>query len=205
MGDVSKELKKLSKTWSKTEAKQGGGGGNRLPDDEYKLKLLSMEVTKSKNGRLQVASKFKVRRPKELKGKETMTFHGLENENNIAYFKGFCEVIGLELPDDMEELPEALESFVDECEDEFTVKLVTNKGGFQNMTILAIGDNEVASAEEEEEESSEEGSEEEDEDDDDKKKKKKKKKKEEEEEEEEEDDDDKKKKKKKKKKEDDDD
>jgi len=199
MGEVSKELRKLSKTWSKTEAKQGGGG-NRLPDDEYKLKLLSMEVTKSKKGRLQVASKFKVRRPKEAKGKETMTFHGLENENNIAYFKGFCEVIGLELPDDMEELPEALENFVDECEDEFTVKLVTNKGGFQNMTILAVGDNEVATSEEEEEPSGEEGEEGEDDDDD---KKKKKKKKREEEEEEEEDSD--KKKKKKKKKDDDDD
>jgi len=200
MGDVAKELRKLGKTWEKTEAKQGGGG-NRLPDDEYKLKLLSMEVTKSKKGRLQVASKFKVRRPKDAKGKETMTFHGLENENNIAYFKGFCEVIGLELPDDMEELPEALETFVDECEDEFTVKLVTNKGGFQNMTILAVGDNEVATSEEEEESSEEEGGEEEEEDDDSGKKKKKKKKDEDDEEEEE----DRKKKKKKKKKEDDDD
>ena len=187
MSEVSKELKKLSKTWTKTEAKKGGGG-RQTPDGEYVLKLLSMEVTKSKKGRLQVATKFKIRKPKEMKGKETMVFHGIENENNMAYFKGFAEVIGLELPDDMEDLPNALESFVEECEDEITAQLKTNSKGYQNLTILAVGDNEVESSDEdseEVEEESEEGEEneesedsedsenEEDEDDDRKKKKKK--------------------------------
>lgn len=196
MSEVSRELKKLGKTWQKTEAKQGGGG-RQTEDGEYVLKLLSMEVGKSKNGRLQVASKYKIRKPKDMKGKETMTFHGLENENNIAYFKGFAEVIGLELPDDMEDLPDALESFVDEFEDDLTVALKTSTKGFQNMTILAVGDNEVESSS---------SSEEEDDDDDDKKKKKKKKKDDDDDDAEEvEDDDDDKKKKKKKKKEDDDD
>ena len=200
MSEVSKELKKLGKTWQKTEAKQGGGG-SRIEDGEYILKLLSMEVTKSKKGRLQVAIKYKIRKPKEAKGKETMTFHGLENENNIAYFKGLAEVIGLELPDDMEDLPDALESFVDECEDDLTVKFKTNQKGYQNMTILAVGDNAVEQSDGKEEEEGEE------EEEDDKKKKKKKKDGEEEEEEEgeEEEEDDKKKKKKKKKKEDEDD
>lgn len=197
MSEVSKELRKLGKVWQKTEAKQGGGG-NRIEDGEYVLKLLSAEVGHSKKGRLQVAIKYKIRRPKDMKGKETMTFHGLENENNIAYFKGLAEVIGLELPDEMEDLPEALENFVDECEDDLTVKFKTNSKGFQNMTILAVGDNEVEQAEGSEEEGSDNGD-----DDDDGKKKKKKKKKDEEEEEEEEDDSDRKKKKKKK--EDDDD
>lgn len=193
MSEVSKELRKLGKVWQKTEAKQGGGG-NRLEDGEYVLKLLSAEVGKSKKGRLQVAIKYKIRKPKDSKGKETMTFHGLENENNIAYFKGLAEVIGLELPDDMEDLPDALESFVDENEDDLTVKFTTNKKGFQNMTILAVGDNEVESSSKDEDEEAEEV----EEDDEDDKKKKKKKKKDEEEEEEEEEEDNKKKKKKKK-------
>lgn len=213
MGDVSKDLKKMSKVWTKTEAKQGGGG-NRLPDGEYKLKLVSMEVTKSKKGRLQVATKFKVRKPKDLKGKETMTFHGLENENNVAYFKGFCEVFGIELPDDMEELPEALEAFVNECEDDLTVKFKTNTGGYQNMTILAVGENEVetATSEDSDDDSdSDSDSDDDDDDDDDDKKKKKKKKKDDDDDDDDsdssdddDDDDDKKKKKKKKKEEDED-
>ena len=204
MSEVSKELKKLGKTWQKTEAKKGGGGGG-IEDGDYVLKILSMEVGKSKKGRLQVAAKYKIRKPKALKGKETMTFHGLVDENSIAYFKGMAEVIGLELPDDMEDLPEALEAFVDECEDELTVKFTTNKKGYQNMTILAVGDTEVESSSKEEADDDDDASD----DDDDKKKKKKKKKDEDEDDDaddasDDDDEDDKKKKKKKKKKEDDD-
>jgi len=181
MADVSKELSKLSKVWSKTEAKQGGGGGNRPEDGEKELELVSMKVAKSKKGRLQVASLFKIRKPKNEKGKEYMTFRGLENENNIAYFKGFAEVIGLELPDDMEDLPEAIESFVDEFEDRLTVKLKT-KGEYQNMTVLAVGDNKVADNDDsgsddsgsDDDDDSDSNSGDDDDDDDDKKKKKKK-------------------------------
>lgn len=170
--EVSKELKSLSKTWQKTEAKQGGGG-NKLEDGEYTFKILSMEVGKSKKGRLQVAIKYKIRKPKESKGKETMTFHGLENENNIAYFKGLAEVIGLELPDDMEDLPEALEAFVEENEDDLTVKMTTNQKGYQNMSILAVGDEAVETASDDADEDDDSSSDDDDEDESDKKKKKK--------------------------------
>lgn len=172
--EVSKELKNLSKTWQKTEAKQGGGG-NKLEDGEYTLKILSMEVGKSKKGRLQVAIKYKIRKPKESKGKETMTFHGLENENNIAYFKGLAEVIGLELPDDMEDLPEALEAFVEENEDDLSVKMTTNQKGYQNMTILAVGDEAVETASEDADDDDDKSSDDDDDEDESEKKDKKKK------------------------------
>jgi len=191
--DVSRDLKKLSKSWAKTEAKQGGGGGG-IPDGEYTLSLKAMEVKHSKNGRLQVVSTFVIQSPKKMKGKDKLVFHGLENENNIAYFKGYAEVIGLELPDDMEDLPDALQSFVDDNEDDITAKFVTNKDGYQNMTIVAVGDNELEDkdkdedgedeeeeesekdedseedGEEEEEEEEEEGEEEEEEEEDEDKK-----------------------------------
>jgi len=160
--DVSKDLKKLSKTWSKTEPKKGGGG-SQLPDGEYVVSLQSMEVKHAKSGRLQVVSAFKIKKPKNMKGKDKLVFHGLENENNIAFFKGFAEVIGLELPDDMEDLPDALQSFVDENEDDFTVKFSTNSGGYQNMSILSVGDQEVVEKEADED-ADEEETESEDED-----------------------------------------
>ena len=177
MSEVSKDLRKLSKTWSNTEAKKGGG--SNVKDGDYVVKITSMEVGKSKAGRLQVAEKFKIVEPKKNKGTEFMAFHGLESENNIAYFKGHCEVLGIELPDDMEELPDVLEAWVEENEgDTFDVKVKT-KDGYQNTTVLGVAgesDGEEDGEEEEEdgEESEEESEEEEDEDEDKKDKKKKK-------------------------------
>lgn len=136
MSEVSKDLRKLSKTWSNTEAKKGGG--SNIKDGDYVVKIISMEVGKSKAGRLQVAEKFKIVEPKKNKGTEFMAFHGLESENNIAYFKGHCEVLGIELPDDMEELPDVLEAWVEENEgDTFDVKVKT-KDGYQNTTVLGV-------------------------------------------------------------------
>lgn len=167
MANVAKELRSLSKTWAKTEAKTGGGG---IADGEYTMKLLSMEVGHSKNNRLQVTEKWKVSSGK-LKGKEVLSFQGLSDEQSIAYFKGRCEVLGIELPDDMEELPDALESFVDENEALFTVKVKTNEKGFQNFFVQGVadedadGENEGENEEENEEEHEEEESSEDDEED----------------------------------------
>ncbi len=155
--DIAKSLKKLSKSWSKTEARTGG---SQVKDGEYTAELVSMTVGTSKNGRLQVAEKFKITSGK-LKGKEITTYHGLENENNIAFFKGHCEVIGVDLPDDMEDLPDALESFVDDNAEEFSIRVKTNDGGYQNITVVGTADSE--SSEDEEEEESEEEEEEENE------------------------------------------
>lgn len=183
--DISKSLKKLSKSWSKTEARTGG---SQVKDGEYTAELVSMTVGTSKNGRLQVAEKFKIASGK-LKGKEITTYHGLENENNIAFFKGHCEVIGVDLPDDMEDLPDALESFVDDNADEFSIRVKTNDGGYQNVTVVGTADEDSSSDEDEEEseDSEEEESEdsEEEEEEEEKSSKKKKKSKDEDEEEEE--------------------
>ena len=165
--DVAKELKKMAKMWSKTEAKQAAGFA-KLPDAEYVCRLIEMTVGRSKKGRLQVASKFKVVKPKDAKGKETMTFHGIENENNIAYFKGYAEVLGLELPDDVEDLPDAVASFMEEFDDNVTVRLKTN-GDYQNLSIVAVGDTKI-----DEDEETEEGEEEETEEEEEEKPKKKK-------------------------------
>jgi len=157
----------MGKLWAKTEAKSGGGY-TRLADGKYVTTLTGMKVGESKKGRLQVGITFKVTKPKESKGKEVMKFYGLDNENNIAYFKGFAEVIGLELPDDVEDLPEAVASFVEDFEDSVTIQLKTN-GDFQNLSLVAVGDakvNEDASEDDESEDEDESESEDESEDED---------------------------------------
>jgi len=163
--DVAKSLKKLSKTWAKTEAKQASGFP-KLEDGKYIVNLKEMKVGMSKKGRLQVATLFKVVKPKEAKGKEKMAFHGLENENNISYFKGFAEVLGLEVPDDIEDLPAAVESFVEDFEDTITIEVKT-KGDFQNVSVIAVGDNKVSEDSESEDDDDSDNDEEKDEEDED--------------------------------------
>lgn len=157
--DIAKSLKKLSKTWSKAEARTGG---SQVKDGEYTAELVSMTIGTSKNGRLQVAEKYKITSGGKMKGKEITTYQGIESEQNIAYFKGHCEVLGVEIPDDMEDLPDALESFVDDNAEEFSIRVKTNDGGYQNVTVVGTADGE-SSEESEESEEEEENEEEENE------------------------------------------
>lgn len=156
--DIAKSLKKLSKTWSKAEARTGG---SQVKDGEYTAELVSMTIGTSKNGRLQVAEKYKITSGGKMKGKEITTYRGIESEQNIAYFKGHCEVLGVEIPDDMEDLPDALESFVDDNAEEFSIRVKTNDGGYQNVTVVGTADGESSEESEEEEENEEEENEEE--------------------------------------------
>ena len=134
--DVAKSLKKLSKTWNKAEARTGG---SQVKDGEYQAELVSMTIGESKKGRLQVAEKFKITSGK-LKGKEITQYHGIDNDNNMSFFKGHCEVLGVEVPEDIEDLPEALESFVEDNGEEFSIRVKTNDGGYQNITVLGAAD-----------------------------------------------------------------
>jgi len=135
--DINMDLRKLSKTWSRTEAKAGGGGSG-IKDGDYVAEIVSMDVNNSKKtNRLQVVEKFRIAEGK-YKGKEVSQYHGIESEQNIGFFKGHCEVIGLEVPEDPSDLPNALETFVSENSDMFDVRLKTNDGGYQNVTVLSV-------------------------------------------------------------------
>jgi 3-methyladenine DNA glycosylase AlkD len=133
MPDVSKDLRAISKMWAKTEPRSFGSG---LADDTYRAELVSMTVGKSKKMRLQVESKFRVAKG-EHKGHEVSRYDGIENENNVAFFKGYLEVIGCPISEDSEELKSELEDFVDKNDDLFDITLVT-KNGFQNIQIGGV-------------------------------------------------------------------
>jgi hypothetical protein len=139
--DVAKELSKVAKTWARTEPKKGGEYGG-LDEGTYIVKIIDMKVGTSKSGNLQAVTSVKVKEPKEQKGIEHRIFHRLTDENGIGFFKGFAEVIGLEYPDDIEDLPDALKSFVEDFEDTLTIRVKQN-GEFKNTTIVAVGDTDV--------------------------------------------------------------
>lgn len=133
--DVAKELKNLRKSWEETEP---AGGGSGIPVDDYVAKLAAMELGFSKAGNLQAVVTFKIYDGK-YKGKEVKSFQGLSTDVGISFFKGFCEVVGLEYPEDPTELPEAIDSFMDSF-DELVNIAVVEKDGYVNVRVKGLSE-----------------------------------------------------------------
>lgn len=179
--EIAKSLKTLRSTWKDTEPRTGFV---TVPDNDYLAKLVDMEVTLSKNKRIQVVSTFRIADGKHKKT-EIKKFDGIDSDVSISWFKGYCEVLGLEIPEDLMELPDVLEEFVGDNKDELFRLTLKTKDEYQNITVKGPNIEDLEEEPEEEEEREEE-SEEEEEEEDNKKKKRKEHEEEEEEEEEEE-------------------
>lgn len=130
---IHEELAKLDGTWQQTEARSGGVN---VPDDDYISKLTKMYINKSKKGRLQVCSLYTIA-DGNYEGKEIMRFDGLDNEQSIAFFKGYCETIGLEIPTSMTDLPAALVAFTDGFDGLVNITMKT-KGEYQNLYVKGL-------------------------------------------------------------------
>ena len=179
--EIAKSLRTLRSTWKDTEPRTGFV---TVPDNDYLAKLVDMEVTLSKNKRIQVVSTFRIADGKHKKT-EIKKFDGIDSDVSISWFKGYCEVLGLEIPEDLMELPDVLEEFVGDNKDELFRLTLKTKDEYQNITVKGPNIEDLEEEPEEEEEREEE-SEEEEEEEDNKKKKRKEHEEEEEEEEEEE-------------------
>ena len=110
--EIAKSLKALQSAWKQAEAKTGG---SNLPDNDYLAKIINMEVGVSKKGRVQVITTLKIADGK-FKSQECMKFDGIESDVSMSWFKGYCEVLGIEIPEDIADLPDVLDGFVSESE-----------------------------------------------------------------------------------------
>jgi hypothetical protein len=105
---VDSALEQLDGLWQSTEPKVR----KEIPDGSYASRFLDMKLGISNNsGRSQVTSIFEVLSPEKHEGTKIYKYDGLENENGIAYFKGYAKTIGLVLPTSMPELSKAIEDF----------------------------------------------------------------------------------------------
>ncbi len=155
--DLARELKTLQRKWGNAESRVAG---SPIPDGEYVGKIDSMTINRSKKGegRLQVATKFEIVGGKK-DGTTISRYDGIEDEEQMGYFKGYCEVLGITIPEDLQELPEELDTFVNDCQDLFQLNVAT-KNNFQNINIVGVsedggeegGDGEEAETEDEAEE-----------------------------------------------------
>ena len=132
--DIAKALKKYETSWENAEATRS----SQIPDNDYVAKIVDMEVTFSKSKRLMVVTTFKIADGK-LKGREVKKFDGLETDQNMGYFKGFCEVLGIDIPDSIADLPEVLAEFVDGFKELVNISVKT-KDEFQNVHIKGVSE-----------------------------------------------------------------
>lgn len=130
---IHEELAALDNTWKDTAPAKGG---SNIPDDDYVAKISKMIINKSKKGRLQVVTTFTIF-DGNYTGKEIMRFDGLDNEQSMSFFKAMCETIGLEYPESLVQLPDAIKAFTDSFDGLINITMKT-KGDYQNLYIKGL-------------------------------------------------------------------
>ncbi len=155
VNEVNDTLVNLESAWSESEPKVFAS----IPDGDYLGKLVNMEIGFSKNNRLQVVSEFEIADGK-YKGKTLKKFDGLKDEVNMSFFKGYCEVLGIDIPDNISDLPDVLSNFTDDFNSLVNI-VVKTKDEYTNIYVKGISDyvdedGTAGEAEEEEEEEKEE-------------------------------------------------
>ena len=136
---VAKALRSLEGSWEQSEPKSAGGN---VDDGDYTCKLTEMVIGLSKKKRLQVVTSFEIDDGKN-EGETIMKFDGIDNDVSMSWFKGYCEVLGLEIPEDIGDLPQAIADYLEENNDTlFTLRLKT-KGEYQNIFLQGVLDEEA--------------------------------------------------------------
>ncbi len=137
------KLSKLSAMWKKVVPIVPSF--SNVPDGDYVADIKELKLADSKAGRLQVITTVEII-DGELAGKTVKRFDGVEEETGMGYFKNLCEVIGLDLPDDLRLWQEAMDVFVgDENRiDLYDVTVKTNPGkeggSYSNLYINGVSD-----------------------------------------------------------------
>jgi hypothetical protein len=156
MSKAAKKLSKLAKIWSKTEARTGG----IVPVGTYAVEIKAVKIEDGKNGSPKLHWTFEVA-DGDYEGKKIPKWDNLETDNNLAFVKGAMQALGLEIPDDIEDLEEALQEAVGlSCE----VRVV-EKDEYINVYIQRLLDGDDDEEEEDEDEAESDEAEEDDEDD----------------------------------------
>jgi hypothetical protein len=126
---------------------------SNIPDGDYVGDIKEMLLGEAKNsGRLQVVTTLEVVEG-EFIGKTVKRFDGLDDEQGqgMGYFKHLCEVIGLDLPADLNVWQEHLDAFVgDQTRIDlynFTAKTTKGKEGQEYSNIYVNGISEYTKGE----------------------------------------------------------
>lgn len=129
---VANELMKIRRLWKDVEP----SSGFFIPDGDYVAKLKDIELNLSKNNHLQAVFVFEISEGK-YGSREVRMFNNLDQPVGISIFKANCEVLGIDYPEDVYELPKVLEKFLYEFDGLVNIRIKT-KNEMQNVYIRGI-------------------------------------------------------------------
>jgi len=103
---VASKLRALKKKWKTATPRTGGG----LPDGEYEgvIKTAVIGISKSEAQRLQCVWTLEVTAPEGFEGRKQNKIAGLETEDNLCWFQGDLAVLGVDPPEDENDIAEAV-------------------------------------------------------------------------------------------------
>jgi hypothetical protein len=164
--DFKAKLKAAKKKWKKARKEaEDSSGFAEFEDGRYIAKLTKAEFGESKTSeRLQIAWGWTFQEG-DYEGQTTFDYDGCETDDNLVWVGRKFARLGYEIPEDFDDIPEALEEIV---ADGVVARIVLKTSGeYQNIQIQKVLDAEDGEEFEEEPEDDEELEEEETDSDDD--------------------------------------
>ena len=139
---VNNVLSNLSKTWKSVEPIVASF--SNLPDGDYIGDLKELKLGNAKKGRVQVVAEWEIA-DGELAGKTQKQFYGLSDDAGKAdavgmgYFKNVCEVIGLDLPEDLNLWQDEMDAFVGNSTALYDITAKVN-GNYTNVFVNGVSE-----------------------------------------------------------------
>lgn len=123
---INSELKSLQHLWKSSEAR---AQTDNVPDASYQVRIAEHKLERSKaKQRMQVKCVLRILTG-PYKNRPIYKYSQLETENNMSWFKGDMQRLGVKIPKNLLHLPELLEETVDMI---LGVTVKTN-GAFTNI------------------------------------------------------------------------
>ena len=134
---------KLSAMWKKVTPITASF--SNIPDGDYIGDLKEMVLGQAKKGRLQIVFTWEVA-DGEQAGQTQKQFYGISDdkgnpdETGMGYLKNVCEIIGLDLPDDLELWQEALNGFLSDNANALYDIVAKKNGDYVNVHLNSVSE-----------------------------------------------------------------
>lgn len=105
--NVAAELDALQNMYETTKGKTF----EQLPDNNYIATITDLKIKKSSTNKIQAMIKYTVVEG-EYSDKSVNGFYTIDDEEGFAYFKGWCEVVGMQMPSKFSDIQAAANDYV---------------------------------------------------------------------------------------------
>jgi hypothetical protein len=148
---VASKLRAIKKAWKSAAPRRGGG----LPDGDYEgiIRTATVGLSKSDAKRLQCVWSIEATAPEGFEGRKQIKIAGLETEDNLCWFQGDLAVLGIDPPDDVDDIP----NVAGQTEGLPIAFRVRTKQEFTNVDFIGLLEGVEAETPEDEDENAEEG------------------------------------------------